>query len=59
MVAKAGVAMLHGETVKARPLTSKTRVNLAKQCYKIPSISKCLEFEILPRNQTLLKNLCT
>jgi hypothetical protein len=59
MVSKAGVTMLHGEAGRPRPQTSRTKVNVAKQCYKIPSISKCLEFEILPRNQTLLKNLCT
>ena len=62
LVSKPGVEMLHMDVglnskKKPRPQTSKVKVDIAKQLYKIPSISKCLEFEILPKNQTLLKNM--
>ena len=30
----------------------------AYKCYKIPSISKCLQFKILPKHTKLMQNIC-
>ena len=44
---------------RKKPKALKMPKDMTSKCYKIPSISKCLEFNILPRSTRHLNKVCT
>lgn len=59
----AAVSDENEENKKQRATTAVSRINIKKKSdfasklYRIPSLSKCLEFEILPRNSNKFKQI--